>query len=388
MAIGHHGEVTTRRKGRSRFDPILMRLLAKADPTLTEEQINKAIQDTAEAVGKAISGNLRERSRSMLIDHASIRAGFEIRLRDIWGEALDALYAVYVVATESAEEYFHRSRDEAVAENDVVWEALLRVHARACHVASEIQALLRSGHAEGAQARWRTLHELNVVASFLSEHDDALATRYLEHEAITSWRDAEHYQTHAARLENEPFSGEEMAEMKADHDRLVAKYGRDYARDWGWAIGAMKGPLGFATVERATNLSHWRPFYRDANAALHAGSRRLSYRLGVEDAMRVWLTGPSNAGLDDPGISTSISLTMATVTTILYRPSMDDLISARALMELSDDADAAFRAGAAEYDRRVAEEDKHAARLARRRDRYRERREAESSRSGPRIRKP
>lgn len=93
--------------------------------------------------------------------------------------------------------------------------------------------------------------------------------------------------------------------------------------------------------------------------------------------MRVWLTGPSNAGLDDPGISTSISLTMATVTTILYRPSMDDLISARALMELSDDADAAFRAGAAEYDRRVAEEDKHTAHLGRRRDRYRKRREAE-----------
>lgn len=259
MAIVHHAKVITRRKGRSRFDPILYRLLTKADPDLPQERIDEAIKYASEETSKAVAKNLRERSRSMLIDHASIRAGFEIRLRDIWGEALDALYAVYVVAIESAEEYFHRSRDEAVAENDVVWEALLRVHARACHVASEIQALLRSGHAEGAQARWRTLHELNVVASFLSEHDDALATRYLEHEAITSWRNAEHYQTHAARLENEPFSEEEMAEMKADHDKLVAKYERDYAQDWGWAVGAVKGPLGFATVERATNLSHWRP---------------------------------------------------------------------------------------------------------------------------------
>jgi hypothetical protein len=73
-------------------------------------------------------------------------------VRDIWGEALDALYALYVVAVEAAEDYFSRTRSQAV-EDDIVWEALLRIQARACHVASEIQALLRSGHAEGAQAR-------------------------------------------------------------------------------------------------------------------------------------------------------------------------------------------------------------------------------------------
>lgn len=96
MAIRHHAKVTTRRKGRSRFDPILYRLLAKADPDLSQEKIDEAIKYASEKTSKAVAKNLRERSRSMLIDHASIRAGFEIRLRDVWGEALDALYAVYV----------------------------------------------------------------------------------------------------------------------------------------------------------------------------------------------------------------------------------------------------------------------------------------------------
>jgi len=282
---------------KNRFDPILLRLLAKADPDLPQEKIDTAIRDATEAAGEYLANALRKGKRSMLIDLASIRRGFEVRLRDIWGEALDALYALYVVAIEAAEDYFYRSRDEAVEDDDIVWEALLRIQARACHVASEIQALLRTGHAEGAQARWRTLHELTVVASFLREHDESVARRYLEHQTITRWRDAQQYQKHAARLQFEPFAAEEMCEMRAEHDDLIRKYGRDYGSDWGWAAGVLNGPLGFASIENAAELSHWRPFYRDANAAVHAGSRRLSQRLGIDDAAQTWLTGMSNAGL-------------------------------------------------------------------------------------------
>lgn len=357
---------------------MLLRAFIKAgDEEIPQEKINAAFREASEAASRHMADTLREGKRSMLIDHASIRRGFEVRLRDIWGEAIDALYALYIVAVEAAEDYFARTRDEAVADDDIVWEALLRIQARACHVASEIQALLRSGHAEGAQARWRTLHELSVVAAFLNEHDAAVSRRYLEHEAITAWWDAKQYQNHAARLQFEPYTDEEMAEMKADHDRLVAKYGRDYGQEWGWAAGVVKGPLGFATIENAAELSHWRPFYRDANAAVHAGSRRLSHRLGVDDAAQTWLTGMSNAGLDGPGRSTAISLMQVTVTTLLHRHSADDVVLAQVATALSHDADDAFIAAAAELERRVAEEDKHEARLARRRKRYRERRAAE-----------
>jgi hypothetical protein len=209
------------------------------------------------------------------------------------------------------------------------------------------------------------------VASFLREHDESVARRYLEHEAITRWWDAQQYQKHAARLEFEPFTDEEMAEMKEEHDRLIAKYGPDYGREWGWAADVVKGPLGFATIENATELSHWRPFYRDANATVHAGSRRLSQRLGVDDAAQTWLTGMSNAGFDGPGRSTAISLMIATVTTLAHRPGMQNLVVAKVAMELSHDADEAFIAGAAELERRIVEEEKEEARLRRRRARDR-----------------
>jgi hypothetical protein len=363
---------------------ILLRAFLKAgDKEIPQDKINAAIQEATEAASDYMANSLREGKRSMLIDHASIRRGFEVRLRDIWGEALDALYALYIVAVEAAEDYFTRTRDDAIAEDDIVWEALLRIQARACHVASEIQALLRTGHAEGAQARWRTLHELTVVAAFLSEHDAGVARRYLEHEAITGWWDAQQYQRHAARLHFEPYSDDEMAEMKAAHDRLVAQYGRTYRSEWGWAATVLKGPVGFATIESAAELSHWRPFYRDANAAVHAGSRRLSQRLGVDDAAQTWLTGMSNAGLDGPGRSTAISLMIVTVTTLVHRRSMDNVVLAKVATTMSRQADEAFIAAAAELERRIEDEDKHAAALARRRERYREKRDAAKQASDP-----
>lgn len=78
----------------NRFDRLLARLLKKADPDLPEEKIGKVLADA-----------LRERCNAMIIDHEALRAGFEVRLRDPWGPALDALYAHQVVAVESAEAY-------------------------------------------------------------------------------------------------------------------------------------------------------------------------------------------------------------------------------------------------------------------------------------------
>lgn len=72
--------------------------------------------------------------------------------------------------------------------------ALTLLHARACLVASEVQSLLRSGHAAGAQARWRTLHELAVIAFVLGNHDRDISERFLQHRQVERHKDALHYQ--------------------------------------------------------------------------------------------------------------------------------------------------------------------------------------------------
>jgi len=87
--------------------------------------------------------------------------------------------AVLELSMQLGETYNRVHRRSAARRQDFVFEALTRLHARALLTASEVLALLRTGHASGANARWRTMHEISVVAQFLSKHGGPTAERYL-----------------------------------------------------------------------------------------------------------------------------------------------------------------------------------------------------------------
>jgi hypothetical protein len=67
---------------------------------------------------------------------------------------------------------------EQTDHNQHLASALTRLHARACQVAAEILALMQHGFADGAMARWRTLHEIAVIATFLRDRGEVMAERY------------------------------------------------------------------------------------------------------------------------------------------------------------------------------------------------------------------
>jgi hypothetical protein len=68
------------------------------------------------------------------------------------------------------------------------WEILIRLLVRAWQVTDEILCLLENGFADGAMARWRTLHEIHVVAAVLMRHGESITERYLAHQAVESKR--------------------------------------------------------------------------------------------------------------------------------------------------------------------------------------------------------
>lgn len=105
----------------------------------------------------------------MLRDHGRVRRRFERNLLKCWGKALDSLEVVYVAALEAGADFNDRQRAGAAEDGDLVFEALVGLHARACVAASEVSSLLRTGHAAGALARWRTLHECAVISSVIGE---------------------------------------------------------------------------------------------------------------------------------------------------------------------------------------------------------------------------
>jgi len=141
-------------------------------------------------------------ARQQLTEEKDERTAFEQRLHERWGQALDAL-ALFRAWCLEAGIAFHERYE---ATDDWVHAALVRLHARICLIAAEVLTLLRGGFASGADARWRSAHEIDVVALFISERGQDTAERYLLHDAIESSRAVIDFQRHAVRLGYEPLA--------------------------------------------------------------------------------------------------------------------------------------------------------------------------------------
>jgi hypothetical protein len=286
---------------------------------------------------------LRREAPAMLKDRRRERRGFETRLARRWGPALDLLATIREIAVEAGDDSNTEFRPEAATAKDFVFEVLTRLHARACQVASEVIILLRSGHADGAHARWRTLHEIAVVGFFVQSHGNDVAERYILHNAIESYRAALGYQEHCTTIGYEPLTEEEFARIKAHRDALKARFGDSYGEEYGWAAAALasKSPR-FSDIERNVGLAHLRPYYKLASHNVHANPRGAFFKLGLLPDQQMLLAGPSDLVLADPGHGTAISLSQITLTLLAMKPNIDRLVICQILSRLEHEVGEAF----------------------------------------------
>jgi hypothetical protein len=302
---------------------------------LAEAAVRAAIPPSVELLAEFVLG----RSDELLGGDREFREGFEARLRDRWGQALQLAEVLRLVALEAGMSFHQRHQP---ASGDWVYAALVRLHARGCLIGSEIVTLLRSGHASGAHARWRALHELAVVAFFLKKHGQEVARQYLLHDAVASYRALADYQRFARELNYEPFSEAEMLEIRRRRDELCKAFGHKYGEDYGWAAQTFGFAPNFRQIEDDVDLAKWRPYYRWASHSIHAGPKALRFDLGMLDPDALMLAGPSNAGLADPGHSMCISLGQITTALLSLRPDLGDVVVMQFLLGLADAAGEAF----------------------------------------------
>ena len=148
------------------------------------EKIGRLVPEIIGEMTEPILSELKKDMPAMLKSHRKDMKGFEKRLHSDWKRPFDLFEAFLVLAREAGDDFNNEFRkDETKAENYVL-DALTRLHARACQVASEVLVLLKNGFADGAHARWRSLHEIAVVASFIKAHGNEVAERYLLHDNI------------------------------------------------------------------------------------------------------------------------------------------------------------------------------------------------------------
>lgn len=273
-------------------------------------------------------------------------ANFQSNLQDRWGEGLDHLRMLLELSRDVGQEYYERFRRSKSQKNRHLRNVLICLHIRACQVTSEIIALMENGYADGAMARWRTLHEITVVATVIAEGGNTLAERYLAHEAVEAKRAMDEYARCHAPLGYKPLSRRDLRQVAAAYDAVLLRFGRDFREQHGWAADHVgnKKP-NFSDLEAAAGRAAMRSYYKMASYNVHASPKGISYRIGTIDDPSLLIAGATNAGLEEPGQNTAFSLTQ--ITALLFGPKwkLDDLARMQAMVSLRDEIpDALLRA--------------------------------------------
>lgn len=310
--------------GADRFVDDLLAELVENNPDVTDEQLGEVIRQGFDAVEERVPAfveSLRRDGPGLMRWEREMRSGFEARLHEVWGEALDGYFQVTYGCGEVAQECAAARDDDPRFADDTAFHLLTELHARAYRTALEIHALLRSGFPAGAMARQRTLHEIAVVAAVVEGSPDPKATaeRYYDHQTIHAASDAEEYEAAHDGLGYDPYDPADLAALRADRDEVLARHGKHFGHDNGWAAHLTDPHQpAFWRLERLAKLSHLRPFYRWACHSLHADSQGLSQNRYERGGRVGLMTGATNAGLSDPGQSALVSLMQTTATLYAY----------------------------------------------------------------------
>jgi Family of unknown function (DUF5677) len=273
--------------------------------------------------------------------------GFDRRLRRHWGEGFDRLETMVHAFWEVGAEFLAMAKSDQRRRSDPTFRCLARLFARATRTAEESFVLLRTGFADGALARWRTLYELAITAEFIAEGGGDTAKRYLAHEEFQAMRTEEISAQYDDEGETEA-SREILEGFVRRRVELVAEYGRSFLGEFGWAAESLNHPAPrFSDIEAACDFSSARPLYRRASAFVHAGADGLVGHGVLPHYRHLLLPGRSNAGLSEPGQLTAMAIGLLAGVPGRYLPTVGWMVRGNILNVMATRCCEAFERGEA-----------------------------------------
>jgi hypothetical protein len=304
------------------------------------------ITSIAKDASRVMLRRIRKEWPDIQAEHELNRAAFAETIDLIWGDALDKLDMLLATADSVGGQAIAATRASRSKKRIALTAALDRLHVRGCQVGTEILTLLRAGFADAAFSRWRTLHEISVVAMVLGDHGEEMAVRYLDHDVVEAQRAAEEYERCHPKAAAKRKNVAELRRIKAAYDAAIACHGSEFRTPYGWAakhLGVDKPT--FRHLEEAAVQAQMRLQYKVASYGVHAGTKGLT--VSVAD---VFGEGPPGAasigGLQEAGVETAYSLLRLTGPLLGPQWSIDKLAGLNALITLRDDAAKAFSRGA------------------------------------------
>jgi hypothetical protein len=333
-----------RRQIKVEFTPEEIEQADRKFTEIIEGRLTEVILASADDLSQKILAHLKRKWPAQARRQGRQSAGFSKRLHGRWKAPIEGLKMLLTISRE----FGARMNEEIRASKELrsrkhLVEVLTRSHARACQITEEVICLLGAGFADGAMARWRTLHEIAVVASLVGAHGEDLAERYLLHQVVESKRAADDYEKFRVRLGREPLKAEEIKKLEESFNALERRFGSEFLTPNGWAAHHLhlRRPT-FRDIEQAAKIDHLRPYYRMASHPVHANPKGIFFQLGLLRESRILLSGPSNAGLVDPGHSTAISLGQASAALGNLQATLDDIVALKIILQLVDEIGEAF----------------------------------------------
>jgi hypothetical protein len=264
----------------------LQNLVDDLTESLTEvmENVTEAIsQAVPEALAKVADVLSEHLSENALDNTAHLRKAHSDRVEAVqrlWGAALDQLDFLRNLVLEWSYEAFEL-RSGPYAEANTAF-ALNRIVARTYEVVGEIVTLARAGYADGALARWRSLHELCVIAMFLVRQSDRCSLMYLSHHKVEELRLLESARASSTANTHDTHSDRFIVHKRREKAAMVSRFGTAFSGDYGWAsieLGCAK--TTFRDLESHVGLETLRRGYQRANSTVHGGALATLTRISL-----------------------------------------------------------------------------------------------------------
>lgn len=260
---------------------------------ITQNEVDALLDKFAEHYDEALYHDLVNKRR------------FQQHMQDTWGYALDML-RYYILVSERAGILFSEIYGSEYQTGDYRFDALSKLHGRACRVSREVLILLNAGYASGAMARWRSIYEMAGTAIFISNNSQNTAERFLDYRVVEDYYEAEEFQKYSEELGFEPISDESWETIEENFEKMIGKHGEEFKDFHGWLVTDLGNNAGRSDLFEASGIDEYEPFYNFANNPTHGGSKGSQYQLGIPDELVP--LGPSANGLIDPAQMTVIML--------------------------------------------------------------------------------
>ena len=317
----------------------------------SEEDVDRSelreriLETTFPEICKSVLDSLLKTAPGMLRDRRADELQFREKNYKKWSTAFDLTEMYLKMSQEFGQAMSDELRNAAEESNDYRFVAIRSLHARALLVANEIVCLMKGGFADGALGRWRTLHEISVVAKLLSQENIVISERYLKHRNARMYKDLKSYKEHQEEAKLVPLNEKTLQDAEQVYNYVLEKYGDEMKYDWGWASPALgKRKPNFCQIEEYVGMARWRPRYKWSSEDTHGGYRPHMRMLGTSEAQQpMLLVGPSDSGLADPGQMVTVSLDVVNAALYTLSPDIVDFVVYRKIMDwLLDQISLAF----------------------------------------------